>query len=672
MVIVVIVVVIVIGMLSWLLLVVGATSNVGGFNRGQRQYYFRDGSRFGRSRCHGRGTRRRYNNSTISLLTRCYSLLTSSMTLLKLLMLLLLLLLFCLLLSSEMEKMREFLIAAGVSEDLLAQFDLQHVGGGGLSQDERMQLREERHQRFASYKEVLTAQTETMETARTLYSKSRKIVVGEGAARSSSSSGGGGGGGGEVTRTLTATSPPKVSSLTLNTLSPVVPYAQRSGKSDGSPHGGHMHAGGSQPSFSRQSSAAVGKLSRLSSIRGPVSTSSSRLSSEREVDDEADQSDPDGFGMTGTKGRVNRQFSIDRSATNARKSIRGGTSQTPGSDDKEELIALGPTASLTEINMRRTLLSNLIESIGINAAKKAINATAESIHTYSNMLNAAQTAMWDSISLNKKSLDYHIKLKTIMEAVVSCAMPGTMIHDVDKMMSELAPIMAMALGGAFTTEWNVECNLPTVLMSFLNVKAPPVNRAPDFFVVGNNDKELYERFEMIRSSVVRMSRYTDNAYATGTEFMHKVINEWRDVKSIAIDVHDLLKKEGDRVRQILSKELESVKVDSLKYDCYYLCCCYYCCCYFLQRFNFMFLIFSVSVFRRLKRQVNELLDENAGLSKTISDMALDYENLKALPVVIEEKDRQIRVQKDHEDDLNAVISVCSMSYTNPSPSPSPY
>ena len=244
----------------------------------------------------------------------------------------------------------------------------------------------------------------------------------------------------------------------------------------------------------------------------------------------------------------------------------GAGGGTGGGDEKEEIVPLGPMASIMEINMRRTLLTSLIEAIGLNPAKKAINCTADAIHVYSNMITSAQTAMWDSITLNKKTLDYHVKTKTVLEGILSCTGPGTTVQDIEGMVGEMLPILNMQLGSAFTTEWNADCNIPPTLLTALNSNKPPPanNKAPEFFSVGTNDRELFDRFEMIRSSVGRMCRYGENAFGTNTEYMQKTALEWRDCKLVVVDVQDMLKREGDRVRHILSKELEAVKVESLK------------------------------------------------------------------------------------------------------------
>ena len=64
---------------------------------------------------------------------------------------------------------------------------------------------------------------------------------------------------------------------------------------------------------------------------------------------------------------------------------------------------------------------------------------------------------------------------------------------------------------------------------------------------------------------------------------------------------------------------------------------------------------------RLRRQINELVDENAASVKIIDDMSLDFQRLKELPQMLEDKEREIRSHKDYQDELNASISVNTKS-----------
>ncbi len=76
----------------------------------------------------------------------------------------------------------------------------------------------------------------------------------------------------------------------------------------------------------------------------------------------------------------------------------------------------------------------------MNASKKAINATADIIHLFGNMLTTAQQALWDSIVLNKKSLDFYTKTTTIFEGILSCSIPGTTSADVGRLVADMVPI----------------------------------------------------------------------------------------------------------------------------------------------------------------------------------------------------------------------------------------
>jgi hypothetical protein len=496
----------------------------------------------------------------------------------------------------------------GISVGQLNAFEVQRVLDGGQAVEERLMRRDERAARMDDMKEELDNQFDRLQAARTARRPDPDASA-------------------TVAGPATP-EPPKSADLSVSV----------GASQDGVSHGSPVPSRSPAPRMSRQPSNAVTRQTsnaivgrQASTVVGRQFSNAVSVASSNGEDDEINS--PDANARQARPSALTRLQSMDRGGTSRRKTRASGIGLgvpggQPGGYEDEELQPLGPTATPIEVNIRRSMLGNLIEAVGMGTAKRAINATAESIHVASNTLFAAQSALWDSFTLNRKCFDFYVKVKTVLEGMISCTIAGTEEEDIKRVLQDMMALAAMQLGPQFSTEWNAECNLPGPLYVALNnsgvpkpttaVGADKTKGIPDYFNVGSNDKELFDRMETVKNSVLRMNRFGDAAFANVVEYFNENLRDWSDAKICALGFEEALKKEGDRIRAIFNKELDVVKIDAVK----------------------------------LRREVAELLQDNAGLQKIIEEINADYSSMKDLPDEILALKTAIAKDKEKEAELH--------------------
>jgi hypothetical protein len=521
--------------------------------------------------------------------------------------------------STELRALREFVMSRGMTASALEDFDIQRVMDGGQSLDERNMRRDERAARMEELQEELDSQFEKLQNTKSaLKQPDGKAATDDAKAQENAESINS-----RKQHLLSQTaSPPKPEtkeSLALHDIH-FTPHAHAHSKSPAPHSHTRMSRQASSNLFSRQVSTAASVASNentdeTDSKEGrPVRTTVTRLQSMGR------QSSVVASDGTGPRKKTMRASGIGRMESN-------------GNYDSDELQPLGANATSVEVELRINLLALLCESMGLGAARRGVNATAEYIHIISNILATSQTALWDSLMLNRKALDFYIKIKTFIDGTVSCNIAGTEEQDVNRVLEDMLSITAMQLGSQFSNEWNTECNIAPQLFAALNIAlasaaaesesavviVPPKNRPlPEYFRVKDNERELFDRVEIIKNSVQRMIRYSDAGYENVTDHMSEHLRDWSDSKLCALGFEDALKKEGDRIRALFNRELDVVKVEMMK----------------------------------LRQRVGSLLDDNAALNKTIEDMTADQEALKALPDAIIALNATVTAEKNKYNELH--------------------
>ncbi len=89
-------------------------------------------------------------------------------------------------------------------------------------------------------------------------------------------------------------------------------------------------------------------------------------------------------------------------------------------------------------------------------------------------------------------------------------------------------------------------------------------------------------------------------------FVSNVVSDWSDAKAIHLSLEELLKKEADRVRKVMNREVELVKKD----------------------------------YEKLKKHLAEALSDNEQLDKTVEQLTSSYSNLKDLPDMVAMLERE--------------------------------
>ena len=108
---------------------------------------------------------------------------------------------------------------------------------------------------------------------------------------------------------------------------------------------------------------------------------------------------------------------------NEKKSALGRSKPKPFIPPVEEIVELNPLrpdALPEEIMLRSALLAELTGSIGANKANKAINCSEKTIQAFGAKLNTILSSLWEAMILDKKSLDFFVKIEKILAGILTC------------------------------------------------------------------------------------------------------------------------------------------------------------------------------------------------------------------------------------------------------------
>ena len=108
---------------------------------------------------------------------------------------------------------------------------------------------------------------------------------------------------------------------------------------------------------------------------------------------------------------------------NEKKSALGRSKPKPFVPPVEEIVELNPLrpdALPEEIMLRSALLAELTGSIGANKANKAINCAEKTIEAFGAKLNTTLASLWEAMILDKKSLDFFVKIEKILAGILTC------------------------------------------------------------------------------------------------------------------------------------------------------------------------------------------------------------------------------------------------------------
>jgi hypothetical protein len=302
-------------------------------------------------------------------------------------------------------------------------------------------------------------------------------------------------------------------------------------------------------------------------------------------------------------------------------------------DDPEVLKDVSKTATAAEISIRAAILSAIAEPIGLNSTKKVINHSSQIIENVANIITTNERTVWNSLIVHKHCADMMVKLKNVLKSVLGCKSQGIVGAEVTQIISECMPLIGMG-GNSFSNEWfpdvltalihshaqaevsskntarsdaydphTLHHAITTMLLATssadANVQAQ-ASQLPTFYK-GEINATHYKLVAELHTIVLNMNTHVVQTLTTEVvTLLHDLVVEYGEVKHVAVCMEDSLKKEADRVRMIMAREMELVKKELDK----------------------------------TKAQLSETMLENASLLKNMDDANGFIHELQELPEMI--------------------------------------
>lgn len=263
-----------------------------------------------------------------------------------------------------------------------------------------------------------------------------------------------------------------------------------------------------------------------------------------------------------------RQAQSSRSGTTASIESTSGPVIVQKILDDDEVVELLPLNEefrqldrIIYAQMLHTLRSS--KTISINNINRCMNAIAPLLQEVCTMLLSSCDSLWESLLVNKNSMDLITKLSRILDGISSCHVTGVSSKVVSKVNDELLPLLSSPIVNELTSQWESSCELSPAVTSLINplididTGIPIYKKYSDFFEKLEG-LDMSEKLRVMSQTVNNVKNYSSETMAAIHSKLPILLHDWVEAKTVYVEMDARLHLEKEIVRKQVELKIRSL------------------------------------------------------------------------------------------------------------------
>lgn len=219
-------------------------------------------------------------------------------------------------------------------------------------------------------------------------------------------------------------------------------------------------------------------------------------------------------------------------------------------------------ASPEELELRQLVLEKLSATLAENETNRVFNIIADVLEDVGITWHQSLEALWNTLQMSKRSLDFFAKIDKIFEGIVSLK-GSTSRHEIGKMCSEIVPMAGTLVGSKLTPLWQEHCqvseDLLTSLLPYIDQNTGKFSSRPydNFFHFNNGFSTHQLAVDVAKDASESMHFYLDESLSKLNDLLLEVLLDWSDSKNIVINMDGRIEREKSSARRELESQLRA-------------------------------------------------------------------------------------------------------------------
>jgi chromosome segregation ATPase len=176
---------------------------------------------------------------------------------------------------------------------------------------------------------------------------------------------------------------------------------------------------------------------------------------------------------------------------------------------------------------------------------------------------------WESLLINRKAMDYFLKMLIVLEGMISLTSENASNEDLAEICARIVPLAGSTLSSNITTQWQEECKISDdIILDLL----PVVNydtgerelKKFDRFFESESQEKTSGKVALCLDTISKMSQYTTDSTLKLNSYLVDVLKDWSKAKGVFFDLDARIESEREKLRKQLEVRMNALARDVTK------------------------------------------------------------------------------------------------------------